>query len=128
MEAPKSTVQRARSLRRRMTPPEARLWIQLRRKAVEGWRFRRQHPIGPYVLDFYCDAAALAVEVDGQTHWLGDQPGRDRERDAWLALRGIRTLRLPARLIFEDLDTAMRTIDHWARDKTLGHAAASPPP
>jgi very-short-patch-repair endonuclease len=111
-----------------MTPPEARLWVQLRRKAVEGWRFRRQHPIGPYVLDFYCDSAKLAVEVDGQTHWLGAQPDRDERRDAWLALRGIRTLRLPARLVFEDLDTAVRTIHHWAQDKTLGRAAASPHP
>ena len=115
MEAPKATVQRARSLRRRMTPPEARLWVALRRKALEGWRFRRQHPLGPYVLDFYCDHVRLAVEVDGQMHWVGDNQARDRRRDAWLAERGVRTLRLAASLVRDDLDTALRTIDHWAR-------------
>ena len=89
-----------------MTPPEARLWVALRRKA-QGLRFRRQHPIGPYGLDFYCDAAKLCVEVDGQTHWLGEA----QARDAWLALRGVRTLRLSASLVFEDLDTALRMIE-----------------
>ena len=93
-----------------MTPPEARLWVALRRK-TQGLRFRRQHPVGPYVLDFYCVSANLAVEVDGQTHWLGDAPARDAERDAWLALRGIRTLRISASLVFEDLDAALRMIE-----------------
>jgi len=114
MEAPKATVQRARSLRRRLTPPEARLWVALRRRALD-WRFRRQHPIGPYVLDFYCDRARLAVEVDGAMHGIGDAPERDARRDAWLAERGVRTLRLPAALIRDDLDAALRMIDHWAR-------------
>ena len=115
MEAPKATVQRARSLRRRMTPPEARLWVALRRKAVEGWRFRRQHPFGSYVLDFYCDRAKLAVEVDGQAHFLHGNPERDALRDEWVAAQGVRTLRLSASLIRDDLDAAVRMIDHWAR-------------
>ncbi|WP_397404921.1 endonuclease domain-containing protein [Phenylobacterium sp.] len=110
MCAPKPTIRRARSLRRRMTPPEARLWVALRCK-TQGLRFRRQHPIGPYVLDFYCDAAKLCVEVDGQAHWIGDAQARDADRDAWLTLRGIRTLRIAASLVFEDLDTALRMIE-----------------
>jgi very-short-patch-repair endonuclease len=97
-----------------MTPPEARLWVALRRKA-HGLRFRRQHPIGPFVLDFYCDSVRLGVEVDGQQHWIGDAQLRDIEREAWLKLRGIRVLRLSARLVFEDLDTAIRMIEHAAR-------------
>jgi len=100
-----------------MTPPEARLWVALRRKAVEGLRFRRQHPVGPYVLDFYCEAARLGVEVDGQTHWLGAAPARDAERDAWLAARGVQTLRLPASLVLADLDTAVRTILAQAEER-----------
>ncbi len=91
------------------------MWVALRRKAFENWRFRRQHPIGAYVLDFYCDREKLAVEVDGQAHWLGDNQARDARRDAWLAERGIRTLRLSASLIRDDLDAALRMIDHWAR-------------
>jgi len=110
MYAPKTTVSRARALRRRMTPPEARLWVALRRKA-QGLRFRRQHPIGPFVLDFYCESARLAVEVDGQAHWLGDAQLHDIERDAWLQLQGVRTLRLSASLVLSDLDTALRMIE-----------------
>ena len=114
MEAPKATVQRARSLRRRLTPPEARLWVALRGKAL-GWRFRRQHPIGPYVLDFYCDRAKLAVEVDGSVHYVGANPARDARRDEWMLERGVRTLRLSAILIRDDLDAALRMIDHAAK-------------
>lgn len=116
MEAPTVTVARARALRVRMSPAEVRLWIQLRRK-LQGLRFRRQHPIGPFVLDFYCAAVRLAVEVDGQQHWMGKAPLHDIERDEWLALRGIRVLRIPAGLIFEDLDAALRMIEAAARGR-----------
>ncbi|RYB05373.1 DUF559 domain-containing protein [Lichenibacterium ramalinae] len=81
MDAPRLTVARARRLRRAMTPPELRLWSALRRRP-EGRKFRRQHPLGPYVLDFYCDEARLGVEVDGLAHDLGSAPARDRMRDA----------------------------------------------
>jgi len=67
-------------------------------------------PIGPYILDFYCDAAKLAVEVDGATHGTEDRPERDDRRDAWLAAQGIATLRLPASLVLRDVDAAVRTI------------------
>lgn len=87
--------------------------MALRRKA-HGLRFRRQHPVGAYVLDFYCDAAKPAVEVDGQFHWMGDAQVRDAEPDAWLGLRGIRVLRLSAQLVFEDLDATIRMIEHAA--------------
>jgi len=118
MEAPRATVRRARSLRRRMTPPEARLGVALRGKALEGWRFRRQHPIGPYVLDFYCDRARLAVEVDGQAHWIGSKPGSGRgarrlgggARCADLTAVGQSGLR--------GSDAALRMIDNWAREGT----------
>ena len=66
--------------------------------------------MGPFILDFYCDAAKLAVEVDGAEHGAGDRPERDERRDAWLADQGIATLRLPARLILRDMDAAVGTI------------------
>ena len=65
---------------------------------------------GRDVLDFYCDAARLALEVDGGSHSFGDRPERDQRRDAWLAEQGVTTLRLPASLILEDVDDATRTI------------------
>ena len=94
-------VGKARKLRRQMTLPEVLLWQNLRRKP-DGVKFRRQHPIGPYVLDFYCAAASLAVEVDGAAHNMGDNPERDRMRDDWLVERGIATLRIPATDILAD--------------------------
>jgi very-short-patch-repair endonuclease len=67
------TVLRARSLRREMTLPEGMLW-QVLRQRPEGFKFRRQHPIGRCVVDFYCPAARLVIEVDGEAHSMGDRP------------------------------------------------------
>ncbi|WP_240606559.1 DUF559 domain-containing protein [Phenylobacterium kunshanense] len=96
-----------------MSLPEVLLWRVLKGRKMEGLHFRKQHPVGPYVLDFYCDARKLAVEVDGGSHGFGDRPDRDDRRDAWLAERGIRTWRLPASLVLRSVDDAARTI--WAR-------------
>ena len=96
MRAPLLTFKRARALRRAMTLPEVLLWQALRGGQVGGMRFRRQHPIGPYVLDFYCPALRLAVEIDGAAHDIPAQASHDLRRDAWLAAQGIRVLRVPA--------------------------------
>jgi very-short-patch-repair endonuclease len=58
--------------------------------------FRRQHPIGRYVLDFYCAKARLAIEIDGISHDMSTRPKRDIERDAWLAAHGVTVLRIAA--------------------------------
>ena len=117
MEAPRPTIRRARELRRRLTPPEARLWLALRHNKL-ALRFRRQHPIGPYVLDFYCDAAKLAVEVDGQGH-LG-RIEQDERRDRWLLARGIRTLRIPAASVRDNIDGVLETIRSAASESERG--------
>jgi very-short-patch-repair endonuclease len=101
---------RARDLRRRMDLPEVLLWSQLRRQQLQGLRFRRQHPIGPYVLDFYCREAGLAVEVDGYSHDVANRPERDRRRDDWLAALGVQTLRIPAREVLSEMDGVLATI------------------
>jgi len=77
---------------------------QLRARRLGGARFRRQHPIGPYILDLYCEAARLAVEVDGQGHDHPDQLRHDERRTDWLARRGIEVWRIPARDVLENLD------------------------
>jgi very-short-patch-repair endonuclease len=66
--------------------------------------------LGPYILDFYCDAAKLAVEVDGGFHQAEERKLQDAARDAWVAQRGVRTLRLPARQVLKDIDAAMKLI------------------
>ena len=89
------SVERARSLRGQMTPPERRLWNALK-SWPQGFKFRRQHSLGPYVLDFFCYETALAIEVDGLAHELGRNPSHDERRDTWVEQQGIRTIRLRA--------------------------------
>jgi very-short-patch-repair endonuclease len=110
MDAPRTTKDRAKTLRRQMSLPEVLLWKAIKGRKLQGLHFRKQHPIGPYVLDFYCQAERLAVEVDGSAHSFGDRPERDDRRDAWLMAQGIATLRLPAWLVLDDVDDATRTI------------------
>ena len=93
----------ARRLRREMTRPELDLWFRLK-GANGGPRFHRQHPLGPYVLDFYCPAAKLVVEVDGSGHSHGDQPAHDEQRDAWLEAQGLKVMRIAASEILSDPD------------------------
>jgi very-short-patch-repair endonuclease len=103
------TLRRARSLRASLTPPEVALWVALRRRDLGGIRFRRQHPLGPWVLDFYCAERRLAVEVDGQGHNHGPL-GRDERRDSDLAQRGVRVLRFTAADVMGDIEAVLATI------------------
>jgi very-short-patch-repair endonuclease len=96
MRAPSTTIKIARQLRRALSVPEAQLWARLRGRGPGKPVFRRQHPIGPYVLDFYCAKARLAVEIDGIGHGMGDRPQRDQHRDAWLKQQGIEVAHIPA--------------------------------
>lgn len=86
----------ARRLRREQTALEARLWHEIRAMRLDGWKFRRQVPIGPYVVDFLCLDARLIVEVDGPLHRRAENQMYDSERDAALRERGFRVLRLDA--------------------------------
>ncbi|MDX2211056.1 MAG: DUF559 domain-containing protein [Sphingopyxis sp.] len=99
----KATVRRARVLRRTMTLPEVLLWQRLRGQPC-GVKFRKQHPVGDFVADFYAPSAKLVFEVDGLAHDLGDRPARDLVRDAWLAARGFRVVRVAAREVLADAD------------------------
>ena len=118
----------ARSLRRKMTLPEVILWHSLRQRP-DSLKFRRQHPTGPYVLDFFCSDARLAIEVDGEAHSRGDRPQRDDARDQWLRSVGIATLRIPAVELFEDADAVLRWVMAEAKARLpLHHPAGGPPP
>ena len=129
--APKArptTTRNARTLRRKMTLPEVILWRWLRQRP-EGIKFRRQHPSGPYILDFFCSDARLAIEVDGEAHSRGDQPERDAARDSWLQSAGIGTLRIPAVDFLNDADAVIRWILTEAKPRLpLHHPAGGPPP
>ena len=104
------SVSRARVQRRTLTPPEARLWVRLRRRALAGLKFRRQHPIGPYVLDFYCAEAKLAIEVDGGSHSYPDRIVHDRRRTVWLEQQGLTVFRIAAEEVRINLDGVLVSI------------------
>src|ERR1700751_2833901 len=96
MRAPKHIAAQAIRLRQKLSKPEALLWLRLRERTPGKPIFRRQHAIGPYILDFYCPKARLAIEVDGMSHDTGDRPRRDLQRDAWLKEHAVTVLRLSA--------------------------------
>ena len=98
---------RARQLRHHQTNAETLLWYKLRARRLAGFKFRRQHPIGPYVVDFVCLEANLVIEVDGPTH---QDPSRDERRDQDLAQRCFSTLRVWNNDVYENLDGAIQTI------------------
>ena len=112
MENRPETLQKARDLRRRMSPPEIVLWQALRGSRL-GHKIRRQHPIGPYIVDFFCVAAKLAIEIDGPSHEDRAQSVHDARRDRYLLDRGIRTVRIPSVMVMTDLDRVVAKLQQW---------------
>ncbi|WP_294237671.1 endonuclease domain-containing protein [uncultured Sphingomonas sp.] len=110
---------RARGLRQAMSAPEITLWQVLRHRPG-GFKFRRQHPSGPYIADFYCHEARLIVEVDSEAHSLGDRPERDKARDRWFAHRGLTTLRIVATDIQKNIEGVTGYILATAASRHLG--------
>lgn len=92
-------IQRARILRKNPTPAERHTWELVRGRRLLGYKFRRQHPVGPHIVDFYCAELRLVLEIDGDYHYLADQRERDGMRSAYLQNRGMRVVRLHNALV-----------------------------
>ncbi|MET0398287.1 MAG: endonuclease domain-containing protein [Longimicrobiaceae bacterium] len=116
----RATEERARELRGELTPAEERLWSFLRRKQLDGLRFRRQHPVGRFIVDFFCPSHRLCVEVDGAVH--ESQVERDAERTAVLSAAGYRMVRVRNEEVLKDLPSVLQRIREAAGSKF------SPPP
>jgi very-short-patch-repair endonuclease len=101
-------IRRARDLRQTGTTPEQLLWLALRNGQIGGLKFRRQHPIGPCVVDFYCHSAGLVIEVDGMSH--EDKIQRDVQRMKLIEAQGFRILRVTNEDVMRDLDAVTREI------------------
>ena len=128
LSAGKPLVRTARRLRRNMSLPEVLLWRVLRQRPG-GFRFRRQHPQGGFVLDFACLEARLGVEVDGEAHNRGDRPARDAKRDETLGRLGFAVMRVPARDVLKDLEQVVETIvSECLCRQPLHRRAGGPPP
>jgi very-short-patch-repair endonuclease len=103
----------ARGLRRRQTDAERRLWHALRNRALERRKFRRQHPIGNYIVDLVCLDAKLVIELDGGQHL--EQATYDQRRQVYLELRGFRVLRFWDDEVLKDLQPVLEVIDRALR-------------
>ena len=108
----------AKDLRRNMTDAERRLWSKLRNRQLDGAYFRRQQPIGRYIVDFVCFERSVVVELDGGQH--NAAPSVDQARDAWLATQGLRVLRFWNPEVMQNLEGVLETI--------LDALASTPPP
>jgi very-short-patch-repair endonuclease len=109
-----------------MTPPEALLWQLLRRKPG-GFKFRRQHPLDPYVVDFFCPVARLVIEIDGWAHDTAERAEEDEKRDDALIAKGFAILRIPAGEVMRDVAGVVSGI--LARvGNPLHRPTAGPPP
>jgi very-short-patch-repair endonuclease len=87
------------------------LWAGLKGRQISGCKFRRQYGVGPYVIDCYCPAQKLAVEIDGESHVMGDVPEYDRERQTYIEQFGIRFLRFNNMDIYENMNGALEAIE-----------------
>jgi very-short-patch-repair endonuclease len=129
-----TTVKLARKLRAEMTPPEIALWQALRTRP-SGYKFRRQHPAGTYVLDFFCNKARLAIEVDGLAHDAASVVAKDEARSRFLREQGIATTRIPAKLVLEDIEGVVQRLVRICDERIermtcspLHQTSSGPPP
>lgn len=116
---PSKHFKRSRELRNAATPPEQKLWQYLNAKQA-GIKFRRQHPIGPYIADFYSRQAALVVEVDGDAaHSSEAQVSYDRARDEYMRMIGLTVLRIPVREIHSNIEGVLNCISLHSKEHVL---------
>lgn len=102
--------ERRKELRNNLTPPEARLWKVIKGKQLKGYKFRRQHSINNYIVDFYCPEAKLIIEVDGKTHLEPTVMQNDIERDDFLNKIGLKVLRITNLEIMNQLELVLKEI------------------
>ena len=121
-QSPKST-RLARNLRVRESWGERLMWSWLRGRRFESYKFRRQFPVGPHILDFFCNEAKLDIEVDGSQHGFPQHRAADAERDRFLESEGIRVLRFWNSRLRREKDFVRNTI--W---QTLQERAPHPLP
>jgi very-short-patch-repair endonuclease len=122
VEAPEQTVKRARELRAAQISAEAVLWGELRGRRLDGLKFRRQCPLGRYIVDLACAERLLAIEIDGEYHDDEEQRMKDRMRTGVLEDYGYRVLRFPNEVVLTDLGAVLESI----RAAALSRPATKP--
>lgn len=107
---------RARELRAKQTAAESHLWQFLRKKQLLGFKFRRQHQFGDYIVDFYCHEARLVIECDGLVHSRNEQWQHDQARDLYLTSNDVRVLRFTNSQVLGDVNGVLKTISGYLRN------------
>ena len=99
-----------RVLRRNLPATEDRLWYYLRNRRFYGIKFRRQYSVSTYVVDFYCPAARVAIEIDGGSHYIGGAPEQDRVRQQFIEMCGIKIIRFTNKDVMENIEGVLAII------------------
>jgi very-short-patch-repair endonuclease len=99
-----------KKLRSQSTEAEIFLWNYLKEKKLGGRKFRRQHGIGPFIVDFFCHSEKLIIELDGQVHFNAEAQEKDQRRTAYLNKKGFRIIRFENRLVFDLLSSVLNEI------------------
>ena len=110
-----------RELRNNSTPEEAVLWTQIKSRKIKGYKWRRQHPIGIYILDFYCPKAKLCIELDGAAHYTYSGEREDSIRTSFLNSKGIKVIRFENRLIWDNIEGVIDIIEQELENKQRGN-------
>ena len=110
--------ERARELRKNMTPGEVTLWKHLKGKQMCGYDFDRQRPIDQFIVDFYCKKLMLAIEIDGSSHDSPEAQKRDAERQGRLESLGVRFLRFREEKVCGELEGVLRVIEDWVKSQS----------
>ena len=100
----------SKALRRALTDAEQRIWFNLVNRQLGGAKFRRQHPFGQYILDFYCPEKGLVIEIDGSQHFEPEQTEYDQQRTQYLGAQGLRVLRFDNRRVLTETDSVPEVI------------------
>ncbi len=117
---PKYTKDFRKSLRNNLTSAEAFLWNHLKRRKLLGRKFRRQHGVGNYIVDFYCASEKLVVELDGQSHMNPTAEERDEKRTLFLESKGLTVIRFENKMVFDLLPSVLKDIeDHFVENREV---------
>lgn len=120
----RTTINRAKQLRKSSTDAERFLWRELRSRQLAGYKFRRQQSLGPFIVDFVCLEQRLVIELDGGQHAEPEQARYDADRSQWLAQQGFRVLRFWDHEVLKQVDGVKETIAKALKEKYLGQHSA----
>ena len=125
----KTLLANRKRLRNNLTPAEAALWELIKNKKLDGRKFRRQHSIGNFILDFYCPEEKIAIELDGEDHYWDEGIKRDKLKSAYVVSYGIEIVRFENKLVYKDPEFVLKTLKNKFRDTTpLSSAEADSEP